>query len=69
MICFCSNPMNIMLAIYMHNLASYSYFLYTYAAGYILNLMVKPYLRHICKYAMLTSFVWSLHVLKVEMSI
>ena len=35
-----------MLAIYIHNLASYSYVLYTYAAGYILNLLLKPYSRH-----------------------
>ena len=47
MMCFCSDPMSNTLGIHMHNLATiYNYALYTYAAGYIFNLMLKPYLRH-----------------------
>ena len=43
-----SDPMSNTIGIYIHNLSSwlYSYAQYTYAAGYIFNLMLKPYLRH-----------------------
>ena len=56
---------------YIHAQSSYlySYALYTYAAGYIFNLILKPYLRHMQMCNDYLFYGYCMHMLKFERSV